>query len=207
MWSNGPQGERSPTGFVGKEAASMVKMRWTSLAALALVLGKSSAVEPGEGQMGNVGLGMTPSESHSCAEEMAAAAQLAAQSGDGARASELFLKAAEAETARLETISQVDKEARSAAVVNAARLWCRTGRFEESEQLIYAWLRSNSVSDTAKLELTELLKKIWDARTEKYPATIVPVPEGIVLQIPERWTAPSSAPVAGGPTVRSVTDR
>jgi hypothetical protein len=106
-------------------------------------------------------------EYHIKSEQLAADAEFAARSGNAAQAITFYTQAAEVE---MHAVSQLDiskKRTLSITVVSAVALWYQARKDEAAESLAYEWLAKGVLESFAVYQLQELLRRIWNDRTQE----------------------------------------
>lgn len=104
---------------------------------------------------------MSWAEFHRQSEQLASEADTAVRLGDRDRATELYARAAEAETRALSELDPAKTRTLGISTVSATALWYKAHRFDEAQAIAYQWLATGQLPLFAQEQLKNLLQSIW----------------------------------------------
>ena len=98
---------------------------------------------------------------HSLSEDLAAAAETAMRKGDISAARDLYRQAADAESEAFETLSENQDRTLGITAVSAVALRYKAHEFDSAEQSAHRYLALPTLPNFARIQLRELLERIW----------------------------------------------
>ncbi|MCI0491196.1 MAG: hypothetical protein L0229_31790 [Blastocatellia bacterium] len=97
---------------------------------------------------------------HSESERFASEAEISARQGDTARASELYLLAAEAEMRALREIDPKKTRTLGVTAVSSAALYYKAGEYQMAQTIAEEWLDKGNIPPFAVYQLSNILQTL-----------------------------------------------
>lgn len=109
---------------------------------------------------------MSWSEYHRVSESLASEAELAAQSGDAARAKDLYSQAAAAEASALSFVGADKPRTLGITAVSAVALWYHAGKLDQAARVAHQASLISGLPAFAENEIRALLQAIWNENAQ-----------------------------------------